>query len=65
VKLKDDTIAQLSDQQLNIIHINARKIISELKPGLEVKFFAGKEIEKLLGSYGTVSLIKCCIYLHR
>jgi hypothetical protein len=57
-KLKDDAIAQLSDQQLNILHINASKIISELNPGLEVNFFAGNEIEKLLGSYGTVSLIK-------
>jgi hypothetical protein len=29
-----------------------------LNPGLEVNFFADKEIEKLLGSYGTTSLIK-------
>ena len=43
---------------LNILHLDASKIISELLPGLEVNFLGDKEIEKLLGSYGRVCLIK-------
>jgi SAM-dependent methyltransferase len=43
---------------LNLLHIDASKIMNEFNPGLEVNFLGDKEIEKLLGSYGTVYLIK-------
>jgi len=42
---------------LNLLHIDASKIFKEFNPGLEVNFLGDKEIEKLLGSYGTVRLI--------
>jgi SAM-dependent methyltransferase len=42
---------------LNLLHIDASKIMNEFNPGLEVNFLSDKEIEKLLGSYGTVYLI--------
>jgi len=43
---------------LNLLHLDASRIVSELLPGLEVNFLSEKEIEKLLGSYGRVCLIK-------
>jgi len=43
---------------LNFLHLDASGIVSELLPGLEVNFFSDKEIEKLLGTYGRVQLIK-------
>jgi hypothetical protein len=43
---------------LNLLHLDASRIVSDLLPGLEVNFLGDKEIEKLLGSYGRVYLIK-------
>ena len=43
---------------LNVLNIDASKIINELLPGLEVNFLSDKEIEKLLGKYGKVCLVK-------
>jgi hypothetical protein len=42
---------------LNLLHIDATKIMKEFNPGLEVNFLGDKEIERLLGNYGTVYLI--------
>jgi hypothetical protein len=43
---------------LNFLHLDASGIVGELLPGLEVNFFSEKEIEKMLGRYGMVQLIK-------
>ena len=43
---------------LNLLHIDASRFMSDLLPGLEVNFLGDKEIERLLGSYGKVHLIK-------
>jgi hypothetical protein len=43
---------------LNLLHLDVSRIAGELLPGLEVNFLSEKEIEKLLGRYGVVKLIK-------
>lgn len=43
---------------LNVLHLDVSKIIGELLPGLEVNFLHNKQIEQLLGHYGTIQLVK-------
>jgi SAM-dependent methyltransferase len=43
---------------LNLLRLDASRIVNELLPGLEVNFFGDKEIEKFLSTYGRVYLIK-------
>jgi SAM-dependent methyltransferase len=43
---------------LNFLHLSITKIISEIKPGLEVNFFHEKEIKKLLTSNGISIVIE-------
>jgi SAM-dependent methyltransferase len=43
---------------LNLLHIDASRIVNELLPGLEVNFLGDNEIWKLLDRYGEVHLIK-------
>jgi hypothetical protein len=42
---------------LNLLHIDASKIMNEFNPGLEVNFLGDKKIERLLRNYLTVYLI--------
>jgi SAM-dependent methyltransferase len=43
---------------LNFLHLDITKIVNEIKPGLEVNFLHGKEIESLLKRNGTTIFIE-------
>jgi SAM-dependent methyltransferase len=43
---------------LNFLHLDITKIVNEIKPGLEVNFLHGKEIENLLKRNGTAIFIE-------
>jgi SAM-dependent methyltransferase len=43
---------------LNLLHLDASKIMRELLPGLEVNFLHQMQIEELLEQYGTLQIIK-------
>ena len=43
---------------LNFLHLDITKVVNEIKPGLEVNFFHGNELENLLKRNGTTIFIE-------
>lgn len=43
---------------LNLINLDISRIMSDIKPGLEVNFFYNKQLFQMLGVYGNVNVIR-------
>jgi hypothetical protein len=42
---------------INALHIDGRRFMQELQPGLEVNFFHQKELVKMLSAFGQVTIV--------